>query len=197
MDFTPLTQPVLIDFARHLLNLQPFATPTPFDCETNDVDHELWAETQHNPESDGNADHECRGVLSSLAFKKITSWLDQNPIAVNIDDVRKIDKCLAYCISKGMPYSLSSDKSMNIRPNLMRALRNLRTSDASRFPKTYNLRVAWDNIQSALDAVKSSPLPILLRPAPELNASRRIIKFSIPTENYFLMGLIFHRAPVF
>lgn len=96
MYFLPLHQPSLIDFARRLLNLQPFATPTPFDCETNKVGHELWAETQHNPESDPNADHECRGVLFSSAFKKVTRWLDQNPITINIDHVRKIDKCLDH-----------------------------------------------------------------------------------------------------
>lgn len=36
-----LDQPSLIDFARHPVNLKPFATQTPFDSETNDVDHEL------------------------------------------------------------------------------------------------------------------------------------------------------------
>ncbi|KAJ5461002.1 uncharacterized protein N7458_002554 [Penicillium daleae] len=195
-DFMPLNQTSLMDFARHLLNLKPFATQTPFDCETNDVDHELWAETQHNPESDTNADHECRGILSSAAFKKITRWLKQNPLTANVDDVQKIDKCLAYCISRGMPYALASDKDMNIRPNLMRALQNLQTSDASRFPKTYNLRVAWDNIQSALDAMKSSPLPRVLRPIPELNASRRIIKFCIPTEKCHRLTFSFIRMQI-
>jgi negative regulator of replication initiation len=87
MDFVPFDQPSMSDFARRLLNLQPFATPTASHCETNNVDHELWAETQHNPENDVKADHECRRVLFSSAFKKLTRCVDQNPITINIDDV--------------------------------------------------------------------------------------------------------------
>lgn len=139
------------------------------------MNHELWAETQRDSERDTSAGHECRVVLSSLRSQKFpvgwirTQWL---------------------LLFRG--YAVFPDfRVMNVRPSLRRALENLRTSSASRTSKAYNLRGARDNVQSAIYAVKRSPLPRIMRPPAGLNASRRLIKYCIPTEESYRLTFSF------
>jgi hypothetical protein len=59
----PLKNPELSRFTGYLVYLRPFAHKTPFDCETNDVDHELWAETPSHARIESGGEQETRGVL--------------------------------------------------------------------------------------------------------------------------------------
>ena len=176
----PIKHPFLNDFARHLIFLKPFAERTPFDCETNDVDHELWAETPCDARIELGDGQDTHGIFSSSLFQEAFLWLDQNPGIIRIDDVQKMDKFLAFCVIKGIPYSLATDKSTNVRPHLQRALQSFKSSDASRLPKTSNLWVAWNNVKSALDALQSSPLPQPLRLNPDLCGLTTITKYCVP-----------------
>lgn len=74
----PLKNPGLSHFTGHLVYLRPFAHKTPFDCKTNDVDHELWAETPSHARIESGGEQKTRGVLPSM-IQAAFSWLDRNP----------------------------------------------------------------------------------------------------------------------
>ncbi|KAJ5555954.1 hypothetical protein N7513_003596 [Penicillium frequentans] len=80
---------------------------------------------------------------------------------------------------------------MNFRPEIKRIVQNLRASDASRFPKTYNLRVAWNNVQAVLDAMRNTPIPRLLPWDPELRVPENMTKLCISAEDCHKLTLSF------
>ena len=168
-------------FANHLFLLKPFANRTPFDCETHYVDPEVLAEVQFISNSDKGTENLQR-ILPPPFFPDAFQLLNQKPDVIRMDDVKKVDRCLAYSLSKVIPYSLSINKDMDVRPNLQKVVQNLGSSDASRFPRIYNLRVAWDNVQNAVDAMENTPAPSLLGWDSPIPGSANVLKYCIPTE---------------
>lgn len=177
----PVKHSLLNNFTRHLILLRPFAQETPFDCETNDFDHELWAETPSDARIEWGNEQKTRGIISSM-LQETLSWLDANPGSICIDDVQNMDKFLAFCLAKGIPYQLSKDKSTDVRPHLQRALQSFKSSCASRLPKSSNLWVALNNAKSASDALQSSPLPQPLGLNPDLCGLTAVTRYCVPAE---------------
>ncbi|KAJ5292070.1 hypothetical protein N7478_001321 [Penicillium angulare] len=168
-------------FKSHIVNLKPFIQTTPFDCETNDVDHELWIETPSDARIESGEHQKVRGIFSSV-YQKDLSWIGQIPGPIHLEDVHNMDKFLAFCLMKGIPYQLASDKNTNVRPHLERALQSFKTSSPRRLPKTSNLKIAWDNAKSAWDAFTTCPPPQILPLDPELPGLIAVRKFRIPAE---------------
>ncbi|KAJ5302300.1 hypothetical protein N7508_007163 [Penicillium antarcticum] len=191
----PLKDSWLAQFTSHLVYLRPFATKTLFDCETNDIDHELWAETPSRDRIESAGKQDTQGALHSM-IQEASSWLERNPGIVCIDDVQKMDQFLAFCLIKGIPYQLATDKDTDIRPHLRRALQSLKASATSRLPKTFNLWVAWNNTKSALDSFRSLPRPRPLTLDPELYGLTAVIKYSVPAEQCHRLIFSFRTRPV-
>lgn len=166
----------------HLLQLGPFASRTPFDCETHDIDHELGAESPTELKKEFGNKKDIPDILSSPPAQETIRWLDQGPRTLLMEDLVKKDNFLAYCLRKAMPYSLANEETMDVRPQLAKVIQNLKSSDASRLPKTHNLWVAWSNVMSAFDAMKNSPRPLLLNSNPELCEMVALARYCVPAE---------------
>lgn len=134
-----LDQHWLISFTSHLLILRPFVKMTPFDCETHDVDHELSAEIHLSVNSRLENQEQYRGIFPPSLFEDISQLLSQNPEIVRLDDVNEIDPCLAYCVSKGVPYSLTCDTNSNVRQHLQMSLEICSRAIQRDFPKPTTL----------------------------------------------------------
>lgn len=130
-------------------------------------------------------------VIPLAFFEGVSQLLDQNSQTIQLDQVEKFDRCLAHWLRKGTPYSLSHNVNMNVRPEIKKIVQNLRSSDASRFPKTYNLRVAWNNVQAVLDAMRNTPLPRALPWDPQLRVLGTMTKLCIPAEKCHKLTLSF------
>ncbi|CAI7597018.1 unnamed protein product [Penicillium manginii] len=177
-----LNQGSFDNFVRHLVLLGPFASRTPFDCETQDVDHELWTDPPTRLRIEFEDEQEVRGILSSPSARETLRWLEQDPEVVLIEDLRKKDKFLAYCLRKAMPYSLVNETTVDVKSQLSKVIQNLKASDSSRLPKTYNLWTAWNNILSVLDAMKNSPPPLRVSSNPAFGGLLAVVKFRVPAE---------------
>lgn len=176
-----LDQASFANFVRHLVFLGPFASRTPFDCETHDVDHELCADPPTKLRIEYEDEQEVRGILSSPSARETLRWLERGPEIVLIEELRKKDSFLAYCLRKAIPYSLANETTVNVKPQLSKVIQTLKASDSSRLPKTYNLWTAWNNILSVLDAMKNSPPPLRMSSNPDIGLLA-IVKFRVPAE---------------
>lgn len=65
-----LNQGSFDNFVRYLVLLGPFASPTPFDCETQDIDYELWTDPPTRLRIEFEDEQEVRGILSSLLARE-------------------------------------------------------------------------------------------------------------------------------
>jgi hypothetical protein len=106
-----------------------------------------------------------------------------------------MDRFLAFCLIKGIPYQLANDESTNVRPHLQRALQSFKSSAASRLPKTSNLWVAWNNAKSALVALQTSPPPQALTVNPELRGLTDVTKYCVPAEKCHRLMFSFRSYP--
>lgn len=88
-----------------------------------------------------------------------------------MDQVERVDPCLACWISEWNQYDLQNDKNLNVRSCVRRIVKNIKECDQSRFPKTYNFRVAWNNVHEAVNAMKNSPPPAFVANDPQLRAN--------------------------
>ncbi|OQE49108.1 hypothetical protein PENNAL_c0547G08209, partial [Penicillium nalgiovense] len=88
-------------------------------------------------------------------------------------------------------YDLQNDKNLNIRSCVQRIVKNIKECDQSRFPKTYNFRVAWSNVHEAVNAMNNSPLPIFVANDPQLPASPYRRKQCIPAKACRRLEFIF------
>ena len=184
-------------FACHLFRLQHFAEKPIFECETHDVDHELLAETLPAIRGEDTNEEDVNRIIPPAFFEGVFRLLDQNSHTIHLDQVEKFDRCLAHWLRKGTPYSLRHNINMNVRPEIKKIVQNLRSSDASRSPKTYNLRVAWNNVQAVLDAMRNTPLPRPLPWDPQLRVPKYMTKFCIPAEKCHKLTLSFSDRMVF
>ncbi|CAG8149423.1 unnamed protein product [Penicillium nalgiovense] len=180
---------LLNTIANHLFNLRLFAKPTSYNCETNGLDYALFAEPDALSET---ADEDiCRDNFSPEFFQQCFALLDQQPNVITIDQVERVDPCLACWISEWNQYDLQNDKNLNIRSCVQRIVKNIKECDQSRFPKTYNFRVAWSNVHEAVNAMNNSPLPIFVANDPQLPASPYRRKQCIPAKTCRRLELIF------
>lgn len=191
-----IDQRFLANLISHLVLLGPFASRTPFDCETNDVDHELWTDPPTELRIGFGEEHEVRGILSSPSAREVLRWLQQNPAILLIEDLSEKSRFLAYCIRKTMPFSLANENTMNVGPQLARLIQNLKSGDKYRLPKTHNLWCAWSNIMSVLDAMINTPPPKRLSSNPALRLMPAVMKFCIPAEKCHRLTFLFANMEV-
>lgn len=172
----------------HLKFLSPFAEPTPFDVETNSIDLELF--TDSNSMSVMSEDG-CRQLRLEAELSKVSQLLDQNQAILTIDELRKVDPCLAQWMMMANSYSLSMNKSLNVRLSSERVVKNLRESDASRFPKAYNFRVTWHNVQEAVRAMESLPDPEMIPLDRQLKGVGKYVKYRVPVDKCGRLSFFF------
>jgi hypothetical protein len=128
------------DLIRCHYYMSNFAEITPFDCETNALDLELFTD----PDSVPSPPEEENAQLETL-LSKVLGLLDEGDGPIGIDELQKADPCLAQWMKMANSYSIRMSRCPNVRLLLQRVVKNLRQSDASRFPKAYNFRMAWYN----------------------------------------------------
>lgn len=162
----------------------------PLDCETNGVNHVQWAEKQHDSESDTIAGHQWRGASPTSAFTESFRWLDQNPIVTTTHDAGNIHKCLAYCLLRGMPCSQASkawmsDPALGELWEIWGSAAHLGFLKIISYVGRGTRQCLEYNVQNAIDTMKRSPLPRIMRPADGLISSRRFIKYGILTEECY------------
>ena len=177
------------ELLKHIKFLSPFAIPTPFNAETNSIDIELF--TDSDSMSVMSAEDGCRQLLSEAVLSKVSQLLDQNQAILTIEELRKVDFCLAQWMTMANSYSVSMNKSPNVRLSLERVVRNLRESDASRFPKAYNFRVVWHNVQEAVQAMKSLPDLEIIKLGHQLRGVGKYIRYRIPAEKCRRLSFFF------
>ncbi|CAG8012836.1 unnamed protein product [Penicillium salamii] len=173
----------------HLKILSPFAEQTPFDVETNSIDLELFTDSDSMSvmsDEDGYQQTRLEAVLSN-----VSRLLDQNQAILRIDELKKVDPCLAQWMSMANSYSVSMNKCPNVRLSLERVVKNLRESDASRFPKAYNFRVAWHNVQEAVQAMESLPDLEMIPFDSQLRGVGKYIRYRVPAEKCRKLSFFF------
>lgn len=128
-----------INIIKHLHYLSAFAEPTPFDTETNSLDLELL--TNSDSTSISSRKESPRQFLLEAILSKVIRLLNQGDRIILINNLKNIDPYIAEWMILAHSYLVQINRTPNVRPLLERVVRNLRESDASRFPKAYNFRV--------------------------------------------------------
>jgi hypothetical protein len=145
------------DLIRCLYYMSNFAEITPFDSETNALDLELFTDPDSVPSPPEEENSQLEVLLS-----EVLGLLHEKDGPIGIDKLQKIDPCLAQWMKMANSYSIRMSRCPNVRLLLQRVVKNLRQSDASRFPKAYNFRVAWYNVQGVIDAMENIPQPRMI-----------------------------------
>lgn len=175
LECSSLTLTRRIDVIRHLHYLSPFAETTPFDTETNSLDLELF--TDSDCMSTPSCDESPQQLLLETILSRVVRLLQQQDPIILIDDLKKVDPCLAQWMILAHSYSVQMNRTPNVRPLLERVVRNLRESDASRFPKAYNFRVAWHNVQQAIGALETLPRPEMISLDPQFKGQGQYLRY--------------------
>jgi hypothetical protein len=171
----------------HHAGIQPIKK-TPFDCETDDVDHELLLGANYPSKSKSDDASGFFSIFAPLLHHDFLNWLEKDSEVLTIAEVKEMDPCLAYCICKAIPYSLSSNGDMNIRPHLQNIVRRLMFCDKACFPKTYNLRVVWRNVTNIVRQMEKDSHPFLVRAPDTLPGIRQ---YRVPIQNCHKIKLAF------
>ena len=124
VDFSILSMSYRFNLLRHIKFLSLFAEKTPFDIEPNSIDLELF--TDSDPMSVMSDKGGSRQVLLETVLSKVSQLLDQNQTIIRIDELRKVDPCLAQWMTMANSYSVNMNKNPNVRLSLERVVRNLK-----------------------------------------------------------------------
>lgn len=81
-----------------------------------------------------------------------------------------------------MLYLLSNETTVDVKSQLSKVIQNLKASDLSRLPKTYNLWTVWNNILSVLDTIKNLPPLLRVSSNPSFGGLLAVVKFCVPAE---------------
>lgn len=190
---SPTPQISLVSKFIHHLRMLP-SERTPFDCETDDIDHELLIGADYPSQSKSNKAPDYTSIFAPLLCHGSLDWLEQSSEALTIAEVKKIDPFLAYCLCKAMPHSLSSHGDMDVRPYLQKLLRRLMIFDKACFPKTHNLRVVWLNVTAIKKTMERSLIPPPRRCRELVDPLFKILKCWVPIHGCHRLNLIFGKG---
>lgn len=178
-----------IDVIKHIQYLGAFAEKTPFDTETNSLDLELF--TDSDCMSTSSCDNPQQPVLETI-LSSVVRLLQQQDTIILIDDLNKVDPCIAQWMILAHSYSVQMNRTPNVRPLLERVVRNLRESDASRFPKAYNFRVAWYNVQQAIGALEAIPRPEMILLDPRFKGQGQYLRYRMSMDKCRRFSFFFY-----
>lgn len=175
------------DLIRCLYYMSNFAEITPFDSETNALDLELFTDPDSVPSPPEEENSQLEALLS-----KVLGLLYEKYGPIGIDELQKVDPCLAQWMKMANSYSIRMNRCPNVRLLLQRVVKNLRQSDASRFPKAYNFRMAWYNVQRVIDAMEKIPPPRMILLDSQMKGQGQYVRYRVCVEKCRRFSFFFY-----
>lgn len=144
------------EFKERLHFLSGLTKSAPFPVEADHLDADIFSALR--PELYGSA-HSCRRMIIPLPVElvqRIYDLLTTEEDVVNTCDVFHIGPSRELWRRLGQKYLLAGDLDASVNVSML--VRNLQTLPSTRYPRTTNYRVIWDNCELLKNKMEDTPI---------------------------------------